>query len=81
MENTNTVVLNDVVENANEVEVVEVTACPTKTCCMKKAGVVALGVVATVVTVKFAKKAWKKWVKPAIEKRKAEKAAKKVVEE
>ena len=41
MENTNTVVLNDVVENANEVEVVEVTACPTKTCCMKKAGVVA----------------------------------------
>lgn len=71
MENTN-VVLNEVVENTNEV----VEACPTKTCCAKKAGVVALGVVATVVTVKLAKKAWKKWIKPGIENRKAKKAAK-----
>ena len=75
MENTN-VVVNEVVENANELEVVEVTACPTKQCCMKKAGVVALGIVATVVAVKLTKKLWKKVIKPAIKNHKEKKAAK-----
>lgn len=68
----NEVVVNEAVneEVTNEVEAVE-----EKGNGLKKAGLIALGVVATVATVKLAKKAWKKWVKPAIDKRKAKKAA------
>lgn len=70
MENTN--VLNEVVENTEDVVAEEVST--------KKglgvAGIIALSVAGAVVTVKLTKKAWVKWVKPAIEKHKAKKAAK-----
>lgn len=68
----NEVVLNEAVNE--EVEVSEAVE-ESKGNGLKKAGLIALGVVGVVATVKFAKKAWQKWIKPKIEERKANKAA------
>lgn len=66
-------------EVVNEVAVEEATSTKRG---LGKGGIIALGVAGAVVTVKLAKKAWNKWLKPAIEKRKAAKESEaEVVEE
>lgn len=71
MENTN-VVVNEVNEEVTDVTTVEETNNSKKG--LGKAGIAALCVAGGVVVYKLGKKAWNKWVKPGIQKRKAKKA-------